>query len=91
MVNRARNVIVDTCMFYRSSPASPSWTSLPLVWFSNCVSATVSSCQFLTNSTGLELDNQVQRAVVIGNSFEGGGIVNKMTSPNQVISNNLLP
>jgi len=51
----------------------------------------VNSCQFLTNSTGLELDAQVQRAVVTGNSFEGGGIVNKMTSANQVIANNLLP
>jgi hypothetical protein len=91
MVTQARNVVVDSCMFYRSPPGTNNWASNPLVWFSSCTNATVTSCQFLTNSTGLELDNKVQRAVVTGNSFEGGGIVNKMTSSKQVIANNLLP
>ena len=91
MVTQARNVVVDSCMFYRSPPGTNNWASNPLVWFSSCTNATVTSCQFLTNSTGLELDNKVQRAVIIGNSFEGGGIVNKMTSSKQVIANNLLP
>jgi hypothetical protein len=39
----------------------------------------------------LQLNNQVQRAVVTGNSFEAGGIVNYMTSTNQTIANNLMP
>lgn len=91
MVTQAKNVVVDSCIFYRSPPGTNNWASNPLVWFSNCTTATVNACQFLTNSTGLELDSQVQRAIVTGNSFEGGGIVNKMTSGSQIISNNLLP
>lgn len=91
MVTQAKNVIVDACMFYRSAPGTNNWAGNPLVWFENCTTATVNGCQFLTNSTGLELDGQVQRAIVTGNSFEGGGIVNNMTSGTQIISNNLLP
>lgn len=91
MISQAANVIVEACMFYRTNPGTNNWASFPLVWFSNCGSATVNSCQFLTNSTGLELDSGVQQAVITGNSFEGGGIINHMTSTNHVIVNNLLP
>jgi hypothetical protein len=91
MVTQAANAVVDACMFYRSAPGTNNWASQPLVWFSNCQAATVTGCQFLTNSTGLQLDSQVQRAVVTGNSFEGGGVINNMTSTNQIIANNLLP
>lgn len=91
MVTQAKNVIVDACMFYRSPPGTNNWTNNPLVWVQNCTTATVSGCQFLTNSTGLQLGNQVQRAIVTGNSFEGGGIINQMTTGNYIISNNLLP
>lgn len=91
MVTQAKNVLVDSCIFYRSTPYGSSWTNNPLVWISNATTATVNGCQFLPGSTGLELDNQVQRAVVMGNSFEAGGIVNNMTSSSQTITNNLLP
>ncbi len=91
MVTQAKNVMIDSCIFYRSTPFGSSWTNNPLVWISNATTATVNGCQFLPGSTGLELDSQVQRAVVTGNSFEAGGIVNKMTSSSQTITNNLLP
>lgn len=82
----AKNVIISGCIFYQSVPVSD-----PLVWISNCTTVTMDSCQFLSGSTGLQLDGQVQRAVITGNSFESGGIINNMTSTNQVIANNLLP
>ena len=91
MVTQAKNVIVDACIFYRSPPGTNNWASNPLVWFQNTTTATVNACQFLTNSTGLELDSTVRRAIITGNSFEGGGIINKMTSGKYVITNNLLP
>jgi hypothetical protein len=91
MVYQAQNVLVDSCIFYRSSPYGAGWTNNPLVWISNATSATVNGCQFLPGSTGLELDNQVQNAVVVGNSFQAGGITNNMTSTNYVVANNLLP
>jgi hypothetical protein len=91
LVTQAQNVLIDSCMFYRSAPGTNTWASNPLVWVQNAVTATVSSCQFLPYSTGLQLNNQVQRAVVTGNSFEAGGIVNYMTSTNQTIANNLMP
>jgi hypothetical protein len=61
------------------------------VWAANCTTVTVNACQFLPGSTGLQLDSTVQRAVITANSFEAGGIINNMTSPKQVIANNLLP
>ena len=85
-VTLAKNVIISSCMFYQSVAQSN-----PLVWISSCTTVTMDSCQFLSGSTGLQLDNQVQRAVITGNSFESGGIINHMTSTNQVIANNLLP
>jgi hypothetical protein len=91
MVYKAQNVIIDSCLFYRSTPYGTGWTNNPLVWISNATTATVNGCQFLPGSAGLELDSQVQRAVVVGNSFEEGGIVNHMTSTNQTIANNLFP
>ena len=91
MVNQAQNVLIDSCMFYRSAPYGAGWTNNPLVWISNATSATVNGCQFLPGSTGLELDSQVQNAVVVGNTFQAGGITNNMTSTNYVIANNLLP
>ncbi len=91
MVYQAKNVVIDSCIFYRSTPYGTGWTNNPLVWISNATTATVNGCQFLPGSTGLELDSQVQRAVVVGNSFEAGGIVNNMTSTKQSITNNLLP
>jgi hypothetical protein len=51
----------------------------------------VNACQFLPGSTGLQLDNKVQRTVITVNSFEAGGIINNMTSSMQVIVNKLLP
>ena len=93
MVNQAKNVVIDSCIFYRSPSwtNNPSWASNPFVWVSKATTATVNGCQFLPGSTGLELDSGVQRAVVVGNSFEAGGIVNYMTSTNRIIVNNLLP
>jgi hypothetical protein len=91
MVAQAKNVVIDADLFYRSSPPAGSGTNQPFVWIANATTVTVSGCQFLPYSTGLELDNQVQRAVVTGNSFEAGGIINNMTSPKQSIANNLLP
>jgi len=85
-VTLAKNVVISSCIFYQSVPQSN-----PLVWISNCTTITMDSCQFLSGSTGLQLDNQVQRAVITGNSFESGGIINNMTSTNQIIANNLLP
>jgi hypothetical protein len=81
----AKNVIVSGCMFYQSVN-EPN----PLVWITSCTTATVDSCQFLTGN-GLQLDSQVQRAVITGNSFESGVIVNNMTSTNKIVANNLMP
>jgi len=89
MVYQAKNVIVDSCMFYRSTPYGSGWTNNPMVRVANATTATINGCQFFPGSTGLELDSQVQRAVVVGNSFEEGGIVNGMISTNQSIANNL--
>ena len=85
-INHGANVVISACMFYRSATAS-----VPFVWAANCATVTVNACQFLTGSTGLQLDNKVQRAVITANSFEAGGIINNMTSGKQVIVNNLLP
>lgn len=85
-VTLAKNVIISSCIFYQSVPQSN-----PLVWISSCTTATMDSCQFVSGSTGLELDSGVQRAIITGNSFETGGIINHMTSTNQMIANNLLP
>jgi hypothetical protein len=85
-VTLAKNVVISSCIFYQSVPEAN-----PLVWISHCTTVTMDSCQFLSGSAGLQLDSQVQRAVITGNSFESGGIINNMTSTNQVIANNLLP
>lgn len=85
-VTLAKNVIVSGCMFYQSVPENN-----PMVLLSSCTTATVDSCQFLPGSAGLQLNSGVQRAVITGNSFESGGIVNHMTSTNQMIVNNLMP
>jgi fibronectin type 3 domain-containing protein len=49
---------------------------------------TVKDCQFLPGSTGLELDNENQQAMVYGNNFQDGQIENYMTS-NVVVAANL--
>ncbi len=85
-VNHGANVAINSCMFYRSATASA-----PFVWAANCTTVTVNACQFLPGSTGLQLDNKVQRAIITANSFEAGGIINNMTSMKQIIVNNLLP
>ncbi len=85
-INHAANVVLNACMFYRSATASATF-----VWAANCTTVTVNGCQFLPGSTGLQLDNGVQRAVISANSFEAGGIINNMTSIKQSITNNLLP
>lgn len=90
-VTQARNVLVDSCIFYRSTPYGSGWTNNPLVRISAATTATVNGCQFYPGSTGLELDSGVERAVVVGNSFEAGKIINDMTSTNFVIANNLTP
>jgi hypothetical protein len=84
-VQSAQNVIISGCMFYQSVSESN-----PLVWISSCATATVDSCQFLTGN-GLQLDNGVQRAVVTGNIFQSGNIVNNMTSTNKIVANNQIP
>jgi hypothetical protein len=85
-INHAANVVLNACMFYRSTSASATF-----VWVANCTTVTVNGCQFLPGSTGLQLDSAVQRAIITANSFEAGGIINNMTSTKQSISNNLLP
>jgi len=84
-VQSAQNVIISGCMFYQSVSESN-----PLVWISSCATATLDSCQFLTGN-GLQLDNGVQRAVVTGNIFQSGNIVNNMTSTNKIVANNQIP
>jgi fibronectin type 3 domain-containing protein len=84
-VVQGTNVVIDADMFCRAGPVSN-----PLVQIQNCGTVTIKDCQFLPGSTGLELDNQVQRAVVDGNSFEDGGITNNMTSTNVVLAANLI-
>jgi hypothetical protein len=85
-ITQGANVMLNACMFYRSSSASATF-----VWAANCTTVTVNACQFLPGSTGLLLDSTVQRAVITANSFEAGSIINNMTSNKQIISNNLLP
>lgn len=85
-ITQAANVVLNACMFYRSSSASATF-----VWAANCTTVTVNACQFLPGSTGLQLDNTVQRAVITANSFEAGSIINNMTSSTQIIANNLMP
>jgi fibronectin type 3 domain-containing protein len=84
-VIQAANVIVDAGMFSRPAPVAN-----PLVQIENCTTVTVKDCQFLPGSTGLELDNEVQRAVIVGNSFEDGGVTNGMTSGKFVGAANLI-
>jgi hypothetical protein len=85
-ITQGANVMLNACMFYRSATASATF-----VWAANCTTVTVNGCQFLPGSTGLQLDNTVQRAIITANSFEAGGIINNMTSSKQIIANNLLP
>lgn len=84
-VKHGANVLIDADEFSRGKPVSS-----PLVGIENCHTVTIEECQFLPGSTGLQLDSQVQRAVVYGNSFEDGGIVNQMTSPKLVLADNLV-
>jgi hypothetical protein len=84
-VTLAQNVVISSCIFYQSVN-EPN----PLVLINDCTTVTMDSCQFLTGN-GLQLNNQVQRAVITGNSFQSGSIVNNMTTTNQMIVNNLLP
>jgi fibronectin type 3 domain-containing protein len=83
LVTLGGNVIFDGNMFGRSAPVAN-----PLVWLQNCTTVTVNDNHFLPGSTGLEIDSQVQRAVIYGNSFEDGGITNN-TSGLTAISANL--
>lgn len=85
-VTLAKNMIVSSCMFYQSVPESN-----PLVLVNSCTTFSMDSCQFIVSGSGLQLNSGVQRAVITGNSFESGSIVNNMTSTNQLIVNNLLP
>jgi hypothetical protein len=84
-VNRAANVLIAACQFGR-----PAAVSAPLVSVDNCTTVTLNGCDFLPGSTGVELDSQVQRALVTGNSFEDGGITNLMTSTETVFAGNLI-
>jgi fibronectin type 3 domain-containing protein len=83
-VAQGANVIIDAGIFSRPGPMAAT-----LAQIQNCTTATIKDCQFLPGSTGLELDGLVQRAVVVGNSFEDGGITNEMTSGLFVIAANL--
>lgn len=82
-VAQAANVILDADMFGRATPASNT-----LVQIQNCAMVTVKDCQFLSGSTGLELDNENQQAIVYGNNFQDGGVLNDITS-NAVVAANL--
>jgi fibronectin type 3 domain-containing protein len=74
-VAQAANVVIDADMFCRAGPVSNT-----LVQLQNCAMLTVKDCQFQPGSTGLELDNLNQQAVVYGNDFQDGNILNYMTS-----------
>jgi hypothetical protein len=63
----------------------------PFIWAANCKTVTVNACQFLPGSTGLQLDNTVQRAILTANSFEAGSIINNMPSGKALIANTLMP
>lgn len=82
-VAQAANVILDADMFSRAGLVSNT-----LVQLQNCAMVTVKDCQFLTGSTGLELDNENQQAMVFGNNFQDGGIINYMAS-NALVAANL--
>ncbi len=82
-VAQAANVVIDADMFCRAGPVSNT-----LVQLQNCAMVTVKDCQFLPGSTGLELDSLNQQAVVYGNNFQDGGIMNYMTS-NALLAANL--
>lgn len=82
-VAQAANVVLDADMFCRASPVSNT-----LVQVQDCTMVTVKDCQFLPGSTGLELDSQNQQAMVYGNNFQDGEIINNMTS-NDVVAANL--
>jgi hypothetical protein len=81
----ASNVIIDASMFSR-----PAAVAAPLVTANNLTTLTLNHCQFLPGSTGLQLGAGVSRAIVIGNSFEDGGISNLMTSGLFIIGTNLI-
>jgi hypothetical protein len=81
----ATNVIIDASMFSR-----PAAVAAPLVTANNLTTLTLNHCQFLPGSTGLQLGAGVFRAIVIGNSFEDGGISNLMTSGQFIIGTNLI-
>ncbi len=70
---QAANVVLDADVFCRAGPVSNT-----LVQAQDCAALTVKDCQFLPGSTGLELDNLNQQAIVCGNMFEDGGIINDM-------------
>ena len=74
-IESATNVIIDGCMFGR-----PYALAAPQVTANNLTTLSVSHCQFLAGSTGLQLGAGVARAIVIGDSFEDGGVSNFMTS-----------
>lgn len=82
-VAQAANVVIDADMFSRPAPVSDT-----LVQLQNGAMVTVKDCQFLPGSTGLELDDDNQQAMVYGNNFQDGGIINNMTS-NDVVAANL--
>lgn len=82
-VAQAANVILDADMFGRASSVANT-----LVQFQDCAMVTVKDCQFLLGNTGLELDSENQQAIVFGNNFQDGEIVDNMTS-NAVVAANL--
>ena len=81
-VAQAANVVLAADMFSHAGPV-PNM----LVQIQGCAMATVKDCQFLPGSTGLELDNENQQAMVIGNNFQDGGIANYMPSSSVVAAN----
>lgn len=83
LVAQAANVVLDANMFGRAGPVSNT-----LVQLQDCAMVTVKDCQFLPGSTGLELDNENQQALVYGNNFQDGGVENNMMS-NAVVAANL--
>lgn len=74
-VNGATNVIIDASLFSRRAPVAA-----PLLSADSVAMLTVDHCQFLPGSTGVQLGPNNLQAMVMGDSFEDGGISNLMNS-----------
>jgi hypothetical protein len=83
-VQGGSNIIVESSMFSR-----PAAVAAPLVTASNCTAFTLTHCQFLPGSTGLQLSGSIGQTIVLGDSFEDGTVSNSITSGQFIIKSNL--